>query len=463
MKVKKSHVSIGLLVLVLSLTIAGTLNQSVKSQYALETPKSSAGEITIVTPENKTYTEPDNGYYPATYGFENDEIGGNPNKWTVSEPSGAAVNIISEMDGHNNIVELNDPVTSGWVETINYDSFPRTYGTIELWLRFNHTTGWLGLGSRDTINSQVLLRVSVENGKWRYRNNAATLLIVPNVADPVANKWTHIRIDFRCHNAPSYLGLADDRYNVTIDGISSGELEHWNAGDLDYKFLVIQSDPAAVMKSWVDAVGFSWDPNYNIGDNLNDGLLLSYKNTTTLDWKGYSLDGQANKTILGNTTIPMPSEGTHQIQVFGNDTMDTMYESAVRYFSVDTIPPEISISYPSAVQEFSNPPAYVLSITEDNIAAMWYTLNGGSNNPITSETGIIDSSAWNSLANGPVTIRFYIQDIADREAFEEIIVVKVASEVPTPPPGIPGYNIIALIGVTIIVSLILAKKKLKKQ
>ena len=36
-------------------------------------PETSAGEITIVTPENKTYTGPDNGYFPATYGFENDE------------------------------------------------------------------------------------------------------------------------------------------------------------------------------------------------------------------------------------------------------------------------------------------------------------------------------------------------------------------------------------------------------
>ena len=462
MKLKKSYVNISLVILILFFTVVGTMNQIFTPQNTFEIPKTSADEITIVTPENKTYIEPDSGYYPATYGFENDEIGGNPTKWVVSEPSGAAVNIISEMDGHNNIVELNDPVLSGWVEAIHYDSFPRSHGTIELWLRFNRTSDWFGLGSRDTINNQVLLRVSVESGKWRYRNSAGTLLIVPNVADPVADKWTHIRIDFRCHNAPSYLGLTDDRYNVTIDGVSSGEIEHWGDGNLDYKFLVVQSDPATIMKSWVDAVGFSWDPNYNIGDNLNEGLLLSYDNTTNLDWQGYSLDGQANNTILGNKTIPLPSGGTHQIQVFANDSLGTMYESAVRHFSVDTTPPEISITYPSAAQEFSAPPAYILSITEDNIEAMWYTLNGGANNPIASEMGTIDSSAWNSLADGPVTIRFYVRDIADREVFEEVIVVKVAGEVPTPPPGIPGYNLVAFIGVTFIITMILTKRRLKK-
>ena len=62
MNIKKAHVSIGLLVLVLSLTVAGTVNQSFNPQSKLEIPKTSAGEITIVTPENKTYTEPMSGY-----------------------------------------------------------------------------------------------------------------------------------------------------------------------------------------------------------------------------------------------------------------------------------------------------------------------------------------------------------------------------------------------------------------
>ncbi len=33
--------------------------------------------------------------------------------------------------------------------------------------------------------------------------------------------------------------------------------------------------------------GFSWDPNYNVGDNLNEGLMLFFENDTNLDWRGY--------------------------------------------------------------------------------------------------------------------------------------------------------------------------------
>ncbi|GAG53987.1 unnamed protein product, partial [marine sediment metagenome] len=77
MNIKKLHVNInvGLLILILSLTVAGTLNQSLTLQYKLVAPRASAGEIIIVTPENKTYTEPMSGYYPATFGFENEVDG----------------------------------------------------------------------------------------------------------------------------------------------------------------------------------------------------------------------------------------------------------------------------------------------------------------------------------------------------------------------------------------------------
>lgn len=51
------------------------MNQSFTPQIKHKTPKTSAGEITILTPENKTYTGTMNGYYPATYGFENENPG----------------------------------------------------------------------------------------------------------------------------------------------------------------------------------------------------------------------------------------------------------------------------------------------------------------------------------------------------------------------------------------------------
>ncbi|MFW9867688.1 MAG: hypothetical protein ACFFEN_16455, partial [Candidatus Thorarchaeota archaeon] len=64
------------------------------------------------------------------------------------------------------------------------------------------------------------------------------------------------------------------------------------------------------------------------------------------DWQSYSLDGAVNKKILGNTTIPFPSDGIHNIQVYGNDTMGTIYESNLMYFTIDTISTSTSPNIP---------------------------------------------------------------------------------------------------------------------
>ena len=82
------------------------------------------------------------------------------------------------------------------------------------------------------------------------------------------------------------------------------------------------------------------DSNYNIGDNLKEGILLSYAKATSLNWQGYSLDGGTNKTILGNTTIPLPDYGEHSIQVFGIDAVGNIHKSEIIFFtvSVDSSP-----------------------------------------------------------------------------------------------------------------------------
>ncbi|GAH04555.1 unnamed protein product, partial [marine sediment metagenome] len=49
---------------------------------------------------------------------------------------------------------------------------------------------------------------------------------------------------------------------------------------------------------------------------------------------GYSLDGQANKTILGDTLILMPTQGHHTIQVFAENTSGSIFESEIRHFHI---------------------------------------------------------------------------------------------------------------------------------
>ena len=180
---------------------------------------------------------------------------------------------------------------------------------------------------------------------------------------------------------------------------------------------------------YIDGVGYSWDPYYQIGDNLNEGLLLNFNSEITLNWTGYSFDGQQIRTILGNSTILFPGDGLHNIQVYGNDSLGMDYESDIRYFSVDTTPPIITINSPTLDQITGNlAPDFSLTIIESNLNTTWYTLDEGiTNTTFTGMTGTIDQSEWDKKGNGSVIIRFYANDTGGLMDINEISVIKDTS------------------------------------
>jgi hypothetical protein len=68
-------------------------------------------------------------------------------------------------------------------------------------------------------------------------------------------------------------------------------------------------------------------------------ILLSFTVDRTTQWTGYSLDGQANVTISGNTTLSL-SEGSHWIRVFANCSYGTGCSGNVS-FTADITPPTL--------------------------------------------------------------------------------------------------------------------------
>lgn len=68
---------------------------------------------------------------------------------------------------------------------------------------------------------------------------------------------------------------------------------------------------------------------YQIGD-----ISLSFSIDRPPAWTGYSLDGQENLTITGDTTITGLAEGPHQVIVYANDTRGTMGSSDPVHFTV---------------------------------------------------------------------------------------------------------------------------------
>lgn len=108
-----------------------------------------------------------------------------------------------------------------------------------------------------------------------------------------------------------------------------------------------------------------------------DILILSPENKTytassvslgfTVDeatsWIGYSLDGQANVTITGNTTLSGLSDKAHSLIVYAKDTDENIGASEMIYFSIETargLPLWIIIGVIIAVAAVTSGIGYVL-------------------------------------------------------------------------------------------------------
>ncbi|MHA2182260.1 MAG: hypothetical protein ACXAAH_12655, partial [Promethearchaeota archaeon] len=298
-------------------------NNSIGTMYESDIRYFSFKPINIITPENKTYSGPMSGYYPATYGFENDPSGLDPDDWTIFEGGGCSLNVIDSLGGHNKVVQLydNGVGATNYAEIINSFS-PRTSGVIEYWHRASSTE----YSSFRILNdSSFALQVATSGGNWQYHNGTWQTFKVASI-----NQWYHVKLDINCTTSS---------YDIYIDGVLEVDDAEFFTNIPDFNHIEIFTRGWGISDYYfyIDAVSYSWDPNYNIGDNLNEGLLLSFENSSVLDWMAYSLDGLTNKTISGNTTIQMPQGRSHSIQVFGNNSIGTMYESDIRYFSIKPI------------------------------------------------------------------------------------------------------------------------------
>ena len=164
--------------------------------------------------------------------------------------------------------------------------------------------------------------------------------------------------------------------------------------------------------AFFDAIAFSWDPYYEIGQNMQEGILLSYTTSLELSQIAYLLDDQMKIPINGNKTIPMCSDGDHELQIYANNSVGKLILSNIVFFSLDTTAPEVVVDSPLPDDSFEMlPPDFEVTIVESNLNTTWYTVEAGGNKITFSGTsGTIDYSAWNALPNGPVTLTFYAND-----------------------------------------------------
>ncbi len=403
----------------------GTEFQSEK-RYFLVSP------IILISPENKIYNTPMSGYYPATYGFENDDNNVDPKDFFDVSTGPSDIRVVDNIGGHRKVIELYDPNdwdTAMWNQT--FTKGPQTNGTIEWWFR---TTA---AGSNRDGNYQIY-RDGTSNGAINFGplgeagdffvSNGTNILSLGFIT--LANTWYHLRVDFEC-GFGNYMGLSNDTWRLYIDGVSQGVYKFVTMATALYTFHQETRWKHYGYLYYTDAIGYSWDPYYTIGDNLKEGLLMSYTSAKNLSWKGYSLDGQLNKTIQGNTTLKMPADGAHTIQIFGNNTSGSHFLSEKRHFTVDTIAPTIAGSSGELTLEQFEPYTIQWNITE---------INGG-NYSLTQNQIKIDGDSFNHWDNvswianttilGDINYTIVATDISNKNGTRSILIHVVDTTSPS--------------------------------
>ena len=377
--------------------------------------------IDILTPENRTYTSPDYGYFLSTYGFEGDEVGSNPDGWEITSGAGTG-EVVSEMMGHSKVLDLHDTSSSLEIWGVQTWDQAQSYGTVELLFYMSDFSKRVTFYCIDTVSDTgpVSLLWRGDLSEWRYAIGS-TWYTYTGLPDPIAG-WNHLTIHFE-RTTGNYQGLSQNQWKAVLNHYAGSQKQ------LRYNYTPNQLRVASCSSQYnyhiyIDALGYSWDPNYSIGDDMNEGLLLSYDTPTTLEWQGYSLDGTSNKTIFGNTVITFPADGLHQIQVFGNDSLGNSYKSQLRYFSIDSTLPYVSILSPLQYSYFSsNAPTFQVTLSGENLSTIFYQI-GDSKILFDLNYGQINQVLWDNCAEGLVLITFYVNNTIGNYSAAEIKIFK---------------------------------------
>jgi len=245
------------------------------------------------------------GHYPATYSFENDVIGSEPEGWIITDGINYNASIISNLDGHQNVLSFNDNNNTNWLILRNSFVSKQESGTIEFWLRTTAITEKTQFNL--LVGSVAKTWFYIQNSKFQYYDGSTK--DIPNVGVPINNIWYRVRIDFEC-GVGGYLGLGADQIQYTINGVSSGFL-NFAVSVLYIDGIAIESDIANVnYKFYFDSIGYSWDISYD--NNYVESVEI-------MDGWGSIYAGDVINTRIDDTSyltfIPVEGEGTYWLDV----------------------------------------------------------------------------------------------------------------------------------------------------
>jgi len=180
---------------------------------------------------------------------------------------------------------------------------------------------------------------------------------------------------------------------------------------------------------------------------LANDVLLTLTVSELASWMGYSVDGHANVTTLGNTTLSGLLDGTYTLVVYANDTAGNMGASSTVYFTVDTVAPNIGVLSPEN-KTYSVDSVPVTFTVDESPSWIGYSVDGHAN------VTTLGNTTLSELLDGTHSLVVYANDTAGNTGASETISFSIE------PPPLESFNplwimiAIVIIGGAVTASLI---------
>ncbi len=235
----------------------------------------------LVTDNADHFTaEEEDEIYRGSLTFENDTDGVFPMGWIDLSTGGAHTVITVDATGvgnHTYVLKLNDTDAVDRCRA-HYFFESQENGTIEFWIRSDDAT----LDSRFTLEDaggNQITGFRIDNDNWYYYEEpgGGAAWTDPGGNNPADDTWYRVRIDFECGDG-EYTDaggntLGADEASIYIYNEAGTELdkaEGYTFGNTTTAITHIEvwtegADTGYI--TYFDAIGFSWDEDYTIGDN----------------------------------------------------------------------------------------------------------------------------------------------------------------------------------------------------
>ncbi|MFX0009222.1 MAG: PKD domain-containing protein, partial [Candidatus Hermodarchaeota archaeon] len=280
---------------------------------------------------------------------------------------GCLAQIIPKIDGHYKVLELQDNNNEDIIQASLIDLEKPEYGTIEFWIRTTDISQGLiiALGYQG-FRTGIWLG---NDGSWWYQRDS-TKYRITDVPEMESNEWKHIRIDFECREDANYLGLSKNQFNFWVDGlISQTGPFYFDDSATNFQWNIWSTESNGYNYSiYLDAVGVSWDPAYEIGDNMNPRDAI-YSGTELIFYAEgfdtisdnehlkYFWNFGDNQTAFGETILhTYRKPGKYRIQLITMD-LSGYYSIDEKYIWIDNYYPNVDITkftYGATTYDFSD-------------------------------------------------------------------------------------------------------------